>query len=88
MDIIYEKFSETELKVIKPTQEIISLSSLKKDLEDAISGRERLTKDYTEKLADIDSYISELQTKISEANKLNIKEKTIETAESIETKEI
>lgn len=83
MSIIYEKASETELKVTKPTEEIVSLSSLKKDLEDAISGRERLTKDYTEKLADIDSYISELQTKISEANKLNIKEETVANIESL-----
>lgn len=85
METTYEKASETELKVIKSVEEVISLSDIKKDLEDALSGRERMIKDHNERLSELDSYIQELQLKVSEAGKLNIKEKSalVDIKESI-----
>lgn len=85
METTYEKASETELKVIKSVEEVISLSDIKKDLEGALSARERLIKDHNERLSELDSYIQELQLKVSEAGKLNIKEVKAESIESIES---
>lgn len=83
MDSIYEKASETELKVITPIEEVVSLSDLKRDLEDAITARDNITKDTEQRLAEIDERITVLQKKISEATKLNIKEETVANIESL-----
>lgn len=74
MNPTYEKASETELKVITPVEQVISLSTLKKELEETLQGRERIVKDNTERLAKIDEHIAKIQLQISEAGKLNIKE--------------
>lgn len=81
----YEKNSETELKIITSVEEAVSLSNLKKDLEEATLARENLVKDHAEKLLEIDTFISKTQVRIGEALKLDIKEEKLDVlSESIE----
>lgn len=76
MEKTYEIVGETGVKITKPTAVFSTLSSLKKDLEDAILARERFLKKSEEELAKIDAYIIDLQEDIAETIKLNVREDT------------
>lgn len=85
METIYEKVSETEIKIITnaPKEEIISLSNLKKDLQNAQDGMINLLKKHQDEIDELNSYITKLESTIVEAERLNIKEVTAESVEAV-----
>lgn len=76
MNTIYEKVSETEVKIITnvPREEVISLSNLKKDLQNAQDGMVNLLKKHQDEIDELNTYIAKLEVRIAEAVKLNVKE--------------
>jgi hypothetical protein len=77
MNTTYEKVSETEIKIITntPKEEIISLSDIKRDLQNAQDGMVNLLKKHQDEINELNSYIAKLESTISEAVKLDVKEK-------------
>ena len=69
----YEKVSETEMKIITPTERIIDIENLKELRRDAGVVRELIISQHKTKLAEQDQIIAGYDLQLLEAKNLGIK---------------